>query len=67
MISLYPEGLVDFIKQQNNMAQVKDNKLIIKRDWQKNSDKFKGAFSIAKELAEIANSYGKKNLQKGKN
>ena len=62
-----PEGLVDFIKQQNNMAQVKDNKLIIKRDWQKNSDKFKGAFSIAKELAEIANSYGKKNLQKGKN
>ena len=60
-----PEGLVDFINQQNGMAQVKDNKLIIKRDWQKNSDKFKGAFSIAKDLAEIAVSYEKtKSIKK---
>ena len=62
-----PEGLVDFIKQQNNMAQVKDNKLIIKRDWQKNSDKFKGVFSIAKDLAEIAISYEKTKSTKIKN
>jgi len=38
-------------------TQLEDNKLIIKRDWGKNSDKFKGAFSIARDLAEIAVSY----------
>ena len=59
-----PEGLVEFINQQNGMAKVKDNKLIIRRDWRKNSDKFKGAFSIAKDLAEIAASYKKKNFTK---
>ena len=59
-----PEGLVEFINQQNGMAKVKDNKLIIRRDWRKNSDKFKGAFSIAKDLAEIAASYKKKNSTK---
>ena len=59
-----PEGLVEFIKQQNGMAKVKDNKLIIRRDWKKNSDKFKGAFSIAKDLAEIAAVYKKKNSTK---
>ena len=52
-----PEGLVEFIKKQNGLAKIKDNKLIIKRDWKKNSDKFKGAFSIARDLAEIAASY----------
>jgi transcription-repair coupling factor (superfamily II helicase) len=59
-----PEGLVEFIKQQNGMARVKDNKLIIRRDWEKNSDKFKGAFSIAKGLAEIAASYAKRSFTK---
>jgi transcription-repair coupling factor (superfamily II helicase) len=59
-----PEGLVEFINQQNGMAKVKDNKLIIRRDWRKNSDKFKGAFTIAKDLAEIAASYKKKNSTK---
>ena len=49
--------LVEFIKKQNGLAKIKDNKLIIKRDWKKNSDKFKGAFSIARELAEIAAYY----------
>ena len=59
-----PEGLVEFINQQNGMAKVKDNKLIIRRDWRKNSDKFRGAFTIAKDLAEIAASYKKKNSTK---
>ena len=49
-----PQGLVEFIKKQNGLAKVKDNKLIIKRDWKKKSDKFKGAFAIARELAEVA-------------
>ena len=54
-----PEGLVEFIKKQNGLAKIKDNKLIIRRDWKKNADKFKGAFSIAKDLAKIAASYEK--------
>ena len=48
------------------MAKIKDNKLIIKRDWKKNSDKFKGAFSIARDLAEIASSFDKKNFPENK-
>ena len=55
-----PEGLVEFIKNQNGTAKIKDNKLIIRRDWKKNSDKFKGAFAIARDLAEIAASFEKK-------
>ena len=31
-----PEGLVEFIKNQNGTAKIKDNKLIIRRDWKKN-------------------------------
>ena len=58
-----PEGLVEFIKNQNGTAKIKDNKLIIRRDWKKNSDKFKGAFAIARDLAEIAASF-EKNIQK---
>ena len=30
-----PEGLVEFIKKQNGLAKIKDNKLIIKREWKK--------------------------------
>ena len=59
-----PQGLVEFIKKQNGLAKVKDNKLIIKRDWKKNSDKFKGAFAIARELAEVAASHQKKAATK---
>ena len=58
-----PEGLVEFIRNQNGTAKIKDNKLIIRRDWKKNSDKFKGAFAIARDLAEIAASF-EKNIQK---
>ena len=58
-----PEGLVEFIKNQNGTAKIKDNKLIIRRDWKKNADKFKGAFAIARDLAEIAASF-EKNIQK---
>ena len=46
-----PAGLADFISQQGGLAKVRDNKLIISRDWKSNADKIKGAFSIAKELA----------------
>ena len=47
-----PEGLVAFIQDQRGLAKVKDNKIVVRRDWQKDSDKIKGAFAIARDLAE---------------
>ena len=46
-----PEGLVEFIHDQKGLARVKDNKIIVRRDWKKDSDKIKGAFAIAQDLA----------------
>ncbi|WP_146345406.1 transcription-repair coupling factor [Falsiphaeobacter marinintestinus] len=47
-----PKGLVEFVQAQNGLAKVKDNKIVVRRDWSKNSDKIKGAFAIARDLAE---------------
>jgi transcription-repair coupling factor (superfamily II helicase) len=49
-----PAGLVEFIKDQKGLAKVKDNKIVVRRDWKKESDKIKGAFAIARDLAEKA-------------
>jgi len=49
-----PAGLVDFIHEQKGEAKVKDNKIIVLRDWSKTPDKIKGAFSIAQDLARHA-------------
>ena len=46
-----PAGLVDFINAQNGLAKVRDNKIVVRRDWRKTSDKIKGAFAIAQDLA----------------
>jgi len=46
-----PAGLVAFINDQRGLAKVKDNKIILRRDWKKDSDKIKGAFAIARDLA----------------
>jgi transcription-repair coupling factor (superfamily II helicase) len=46
-----PEGLVEFIHEQNGMAKVKDNKIVIRRDWAGEKDKIQGAFGIARDLA----------------
>ncbi len=46
-----PEGLVEFIGAQNGLAKVKDNKIVVRRDWDKERDKIQGAFNIARDLA----------------
>ena len=46
-----PVGLADFISSQRGLAKIKDNKLIVSRDWKSNADKIKGSFSISKDLA----------------
>jgi transcription-repair coupling factor (superfamily II helicase) len=47
-----PTGLVEFMQAQNGLAKVKDNKIVVRRDWKRDSDKIKGAFAIARDLAE---------------
>ena len=49
-----PEGLVTFIKNQRGQAKVKDNKIIVRRDWSTDKLKIQGAFAIARDLAEAA-------------
>ena len=46
-----PKGLVEFIDAQKGLAKVRDNKIIVRRDWKKDADKIKGAFAIAQDLA----------------
>lgn len=46
-----PVGLVEFIQAQNGLAKVRDNKIVVRRDWRKTSDKIRGAFAIAQDLA----------------
>ncbi|SMX44918.1 transcription-repair coupling factor [Maliponia aquimaris] len=48
-----PQGLVEFLKDQNGLAKVKDNKIVIRRDWTREKDKIQGAFAIARDLADI--------------
>ena len=47
-----PAGLVAFIHDQKGDAKVKDNKIVVKRDWGKERDKIQGAFNIARDLAQ---------------
>ncbi len=46
-----PAGLVDFIKS-DGAARVAGNKIVMARDWKTESDRIKGAFAIARDLAE---------------
>jgi transcription-repair coupling factor (superfamily II helicase) len=43
---------VEFIQAQNGLAKVRDNKIVVRRDWRKEADKIKGAFAVARDLAE---------------
>ncbi len=46
-----PAGLVAFVNDQKGLARVRDNKIVVRRDWARDSDKIKGAFAIARDLA----------------
>ena len=47
-----PQGLVEFIEAQRDLAKLRDNKLVVRRDWKVEADRIKGAFAIARDLAE---------------
>ena len=46
-----PAGLVSFIEDQRGLAKVKDNKIVVRRDWSKTKDRVQGAFAVARDLA----------------
>ncbi|MGR3519990.1 MAG: transcription-repair coupling factor [Roseovarius sp.] len=47
-----PQGLVEFIQDQKGLAKVRDNKIVVRRDWKGEADRVRGAFAIARDLAE---------------
>lgn len=55
-----PQGLVEFMQAQDGLAKVKDNKIVVRRDWKSDADKIKGAFAIARDLAEKVVAHKKK-------
>jgi len=49
-----PAGLAEFMTNPVNHARIKDNKLILRRDWRREDQRVKGAFGVARDLAQIA-------------
>ena len=61
-----PQGLVEFIEDQKGLAKIKDNKIVVRRDWGKESDKIKGAYAIARDLAvKVKESKSQKKVKLG--
>ncbi|MFN7053020.1 MAG: TRCF domain-containing protein, partial [Gemmobacter sp.] len=49
-----PAGLVEYLQAQKGGARVAGNKIVLTVDWPGESDRIKGAFGIARDLAEKA-------------
>jgi transcription-repair coupling factor (superfamily II helicase) len=54
-----PAGLVTFIQNQKGQARIRDNRIVVLRDWPDDRAKLAGAFGIARELAILARPEGK--------
>jgi len=59
-----PQGLVEFVHAQNGLAKIKDNKIVVRRDWARERDKIQGAFNIARDLAQKLTDEKKKKAAK---
>jgi transcription-repair coupling factor (superfamily II helicase) len=49
-----PAGLAQYLGDSRGTAKVRDNKIVIRRDWANDDKKVKGAYVIARELAVLA-------------
>ncbi len=47
-----PAGLVEFVHAEKGAAKIKDNKIILTRAFTNEAERIKGAFAVAKDLAE---------------
>ena len=54
-----PAGLVQFLHDQQGAAKVKDNKIVLRRDWADPRARLVGAFGVARDLAALAKSEAK--------
>ena len=48
-----PAGLAAFLQGQNGLAKIRDNKLIVRRDWREDRERVRGAFAVARDLAKL--------------
>lgn len=46
-----PAGLVAFVQAQDGLAKIRDNRIVVRRDWPDDREKLRGAFAIARDLA----------------
>ncbi|MEM8753408.1 MAG: hypothetical protein AAGF90_10560, partial [Pseudomonadota bacterium] len=53
-----PAGLVTYLEGERGLAKIRDNKLVIRRDWRGDDQRVKGAFAIARDLAKLAKAAG---------
>ena len=49
-----PAGLVQFLNDQRGLAKIKDNRIVVRRDWPDEKARLVGAFQIARDLAGLA-------------
>ena len=49
-----PVGLVDYIKRQNGLATLRNDRLTIRRDWSDDERRVKGALIVSRDLARVA-------------
>jgi transcription-repair coupling factor (superfamily II helicase) len=55
-----PAGLAQYLGDSRGTAKVRDNKIVVRRDWVNDDLKVKGAYVIARELAVLAKAVKKK-------
>ena len=60
-----PAGLVDFIKAQGPAARIAGNKIVLMGEMKTEADRIKGAFNIARDLAEKIVKPGKEGSRSG--
>ena len=48
-----PAGLVDFLKAQGPAAKVQGTRIVLVGEMKTEADRIKGAFNIARDLAEV--------------
>ena len=53
-----PAGLVQFLNDQKGAARVRDNRIVVRRDWESDAARLAGAFAIARDLAALARPRG---------
>ncbi|MEL6217673.1 MAG: transcription-repair coupling factor [Pseudomonadota bacterium] len=49
-----PAGLAQFLTEPSQHAKIRDNKLIVRRDWGEDRERLRGAFALARDLAKLA-------------